>query len=199
MTSLKKLFRDTGAMVALAMLLTGCIWGNKGGDDPKAVGPETNPQQVRKGDTLRITYFVPSIPSQVFDEQVKPDGKINVMHVGSLQVDGKTTTEIEQMITSKLVPDFFKSMTITVLPMEQYFSVGGQVYRGGQIRYSGRTTIMSAVQAAGDINEYANRHAIQITRANGRIEIVDYDEAKSNPSKDLEIFPHDYITVPKRF
>jgi protein involved in polysaccharide export with SLBB domain len=189
----------TGLLGLVTVLLTGCFLTQQQKPQPPPEPPPP-PQALQIGQRVSLSYFIPGGASETpVEEQVKDNGTINVKHIGPINVLGKLPSEVEQIIYTNLVPAYYKSLTITVTPLDQSFFVGGQVTHSGQLRYSGRTTLIGAIQAAGDFTDFADRHHIQITRTTGKIEIVDFEDAKANPSKDLEIYPGDKVIVDRRF
>ena len=188
-------------MGLLTLFLTGCeMFKGRSEQYPKpSAANSTNSLALRPGDRVKVDFVGAGITIPPREEQVKEDGTINIEHIGAVEVVGKTARETEKLIQSKLVPDFYRSMTVTVTPLEQVYTVGGQVNRPGSQIYNGTTTVIKAIQSAGDFTDFANRRNIQITRSNGTIEFVDYEEATKRPSKNIEIFPHDSIIVDRRF
>jgi polysaccharide export outer membrane protein len=106
---------------------------------------------------------------------------------------------LEEDIKEKYVPKWFKSIGVTVTPMERYYFVGGQVNKPDAIRYTGPTTLSGAIQAAGDFTPFANKRKIQVTHEDNTIEYVNFNKALKNPKLDIPIRPHDRIFVPRRF
>ena len=199
--SIRKTCRAIGVLGLLTLFLTGCeMFKGRSEQYPKpSAANSTNSLALRPGDRVKVDFVGGGITIPPREEQVKEDGTINIEHIGAVEVVGKTARETEKLIQSKLVPDFYRSMTVTVTPLEQVYTVGGQVNRPGSQIYNGTTTVIKAIQSAGDFTDFANRRNIQITRSNGTIEFVDYEEATKRPSKNIEIFPHDSIIVDRRF
>ena len=50
---------------------------------------------------------------------------------------------------------------------------------------------MSAILAAGDFNEYADRKRVNLVRG-GKARIVNCKEVQKDPSKDVAVLPGDY-------
>jgi len=191
-----------GGLIALALMAAGCIFTGSG---PKP-GPSVDPGKpfevtFRPGDHIRIELSgvgptMTQIQPRV--EEVKGDGTINIEYLNAIHVVGKTAKEVEQIIYTNYVPNIYKAATITVMPMEMLFYVGGQVNHPGSILYNGKITCTKAIQAAGDFTDFADRKNVQLTRANGKVIYVNYDKALKDPALDPEVFPHDQITVDRR-
>ena len=197
-----KTWRLVGLLGILAVFFTGCAnWFKPATPPVITTAPPPHPQALQIGDRVSIAYFIPgTTPTMPDEELVSQDGKINVRHlVDPVKVAGLLSNQVEEMIRTNLVPNFYRSLTVTVTPLYQTYFVGGEVMKSGQLTYNGRITLTGAIQAAGGFNDFADRHVIQITRSNGTIENVDFEDARANPAKDLQIFPHDSVFVRKRF
>lgn len=162
----------------------------------------TKPETVdllQIGDTIRIEYSNLSVtsPLQPFEEQIKDDGTISPPSVGSVKAAGKTTGELQNEL-QQAYRKYYVSMTITVKAPERYYSVGGEVKLPNRQVYIGGTTVIKAIQSAGDLTEFANHKKVQLTRANGKTYIINYDKALGDSKLDLPVYPGDSIHVPQR-
>jgi polysaccharide export outer membrane protein len=154
--------------------------------------------KLRIGDTVKIDFSSFSERQiQPHEEQIKDDGTITLPYVGEVEAAGKTTGEL-QKILQKAFERYFQNMTVTVKAPDRYYSVGGQVKLPNRQVYVGGTTIIKAIQSAGDLTDFANRKKIQLTRANGKTYIINYDKALRDPKLDLPVYPGDSIHVPQR-
>ena len=95
-------------------------------------------------------------------------------------------------------PGYFKFLTVTVVPKDQFYFVGGEVRSPNRFQYVGTTTVTRAIQSAGDFTDFARKTKVELIRVDGRIETVDCVKAWKNPSLDLQVFPGDTIKVPRR-
>ena len=159
-----------------------------------------SPDMLRLGDRITISYAGTPNPVEKHEEQIREDGHINPPLLGdAIMAAGKTIGQLQDELQKLYVPDYFKTATVTVRRQESYFFVGGRVKNGGQKPYLSEMTVLKAIQAAGDFDEYANRKKVQIIRANGRKESVNCDKALKNPRFDVPICPGDQIIVPQRW
>jgi len=160
----------------------------------------TNAIPVKAGDRIRVDMAVPgtmTIPSR--DEQVKEDGTINVDLLGQIRVEGKTPRELEQEIGNLYVAKkLYKSITVTVTPLDRYYYVGGQVTRPGEQHYNGSITVTKAIQSASDFTDFADRKNIKLIRVTGEIITVNYWKVLDHPQIDPPVYPGDKIEVPRR-
>jgi polysaccharide export outer membrane protein len=133
------------------------------------------------------------------EELIREDGTISPPLLGKpVQAAGKKVGELQDELLKLYVPDFFKTLTITVKYEERYFFVGGQVRNPRQYPYLSQMTVLKAIQAAGDFTDFAKRTDVRITRSNGKTEIVNCKKAQNNSKLDLPIYPGDRIWVPQR-
>jgi len=138
-----------------------------------------------------------SIPPS--EQDIKEDGSINLPYINRVKADGKSPSLLEKEIEASYVPAYYTHISITVTPVARYFYVGGQVINAGRILYTGPITLMGAIQAAGDFNNFADRKHVQITRVGGKIEKVNCVKAISHPEQDVPVYPGDRIWVGRRF
>jgi len=187
-------------------LLAGC--GTAQYAFPDAAGGQTNhaspanlsPDLLRTGDRITITFAGTPTPVEKHEEQIREDGFIYPPLLGqAIVAAGKTIGQLQDELQKLYVPPYFKAATVTVKRQESYFFVGGRVKNGGQKAYLSEMTVLKAIQAAGDFDEYANRKNVQIIRADGRKETENCAKALKNPKLDKPIYPGDQIIVPQRW
>ncbi len=112
---------------------------------------------------------------------VNKDGDIVMPVLGKLNVEGKTTREIEQMIVSR-VSQSVKDPFVRVQLLGFYVNVLGEVRNPHRIRVEGeRFTLLDAVSAAGDLSEFGERGKVFVIRdENGKQTYHRLDLADSN-------------------
>lgn len=172
-----------------SLLFTSCVNTQKityFNDLAKANGAETASRlqalKVQPGDILQITITTidkdislilnpaavgaSPLPAESMDPGyiVDSSGNINLPMIGTVYVKGKTTTEINNLITqelSKTIRNPFVSTRIANFRV----SVLGDVARPGSYRISGeRASVLDALSMAGDLNVTALRNDIMIIR-----------------------------------
>ena len=57
---------------------------------------------------------------------------------------------------------------------------------------------LRAIGQAGGFNDWSRKTKVQLTRSNGQKFIVNCEKAQFDPTKDLPVYPGDYINVPKK-
>jgi protein involved in polysaccharide export with SLBB domain len=205
----------TGSAILLAgILLVGC--GGSGGSggfkfDPLTDGPgaltgggasgkdvSNTDQVLHIGDSLTVSFQDLVSPIAPIDQSVKEDGTITLIYNKKFQAAGKTVGALEREIHDQYVPSYFVNMTPTIKTSERFYSVGGEVKNPNRQVYSGRMTVVGAINTAGGFTDYARKSKIQVTRANGKSFKVNYEKALKDPNENKEIFANDDVYVPKR-
>lgn len=112
---------------------------------------------------------------------VNKDGDIVMPVIGKLNVAGKTTREIEQMIVSR-VSQAVKDPFVRVQLLGFYVNVMGEVKEPQRIHVAGeRFTLLDALSAAGDLTEYGDRSNVLVVRdEDGKQAYHRFDLADSN-------------------
>lgn len=196
---------SSGALALAGLFFVGCETGPvyqppEIGNQPNQPNQEAAADKLRIGDTVRVEFSNLSTVNalQPFEEQIKGDGSITPPLIGSVQAAGKSTGELQNEL-QKAYNKYYVAMTVTVKAPDRFYSVGGEVKMPNRQVYIGGTTVIKAIQSAGDLTDFANRKKIRLTRANGKTYIIDYDKALRNPKLDLPVYPGDSIHVPQRF
>ena len=173
---------------------------------PVGVTPVVSPRDslaassmLRPGDTIVISFSDLPPPGLLpITTELGADGKITLPFNIIVQAIGKTTRQLEQEIRSEYVPKYYKYLTVTVKTEVRFFHVGGEVKVPAAIPYRGKTSVLRAVEAAGGFTDFAKRSKVLLTRSNGEKHTVNADKARGDLIKDLEVFPGDYVYVPRR-
>ncbi|MCW5554703.1 MAG: SLBB domain-containing protein [Verrucomicrobiae bacterium] len=201
-----------GLPVVVCILLTGC---QTPADDPfSAQSPEepvitgagalgspsvnTNVGVFTVGDIVTVNFSgnIDSIPTH--EERIPEDGRITLPLIGPVVAAGKTAAELQKVVHDLYVPRYYRRLTVTVVPKDLVFYVGGEVRREGPAAYIGGTTLTKAIQTAGGFTDFANKKRIQLTRG-GTTATYDWNKIQQNPSLDPLIIPGDSINVRRRW
>ncbi|MEN9572817.1 MAG: hypothetical protein RL514_672 [Verrucomicrobiota bacterium] len=132
------------------------------------------------------------------DLTISEDGKITLHLDQTFVAAGKTRSKLETEIRARYVPNFYTKMTVTVKQEERFVFVGGFVKVPNRYPYSPGLTVLKAISAAGDFNEFGDKTKVTITRAGDVKETMDCKAAIENPTLDRALFPGDRIHVPRR-
>jgi len=168
------------------------------GDDPSGI---RTTEILNIGDSLTIVYSDLPTPTPPFEGQIKADGTITLILNKTFQAAGKTRSELEKEIRDAYVPSYFRHMTATIKVKEEsrLYYVGGQVRAPGRYPYLSRTTVLKAIQAAGDFTDFANRKKVKVTRSDGKTTVmVNTTKVLNGSLPDVEVFPGDSIYVYKK-
>lgn len=155
---------------------------------------------IRVGDTLNISLIVPGEAAAAPEKQflVGSDGTVNLYLLGATKAAGVKFNDFEQAVQKAYIEkNYFKQVTVAVKPGDRFYSVGGEVNAKGRTIYVGQTTVLRAIASCGDFTEFANRRKVEITRADGKREIIDCKKAIADPKYDRPICPGDHINVPR--
>jgi polysaccharide export outer membrane protein len=155
---------------------------------------------LRPGYKVTITFSGISSPPPKHEEKIREDGYISPpLLKRPVLAAGKTIGKLQDELQELYVPDYFKTLTVTVTTEDRFFFVGGEVRSPGPKPYLPEMTVLKAIQQAGGFTDFARRRKVLIFRANGgRQETINCDKATKNPKFDKPIFPDDRIDVNKR-
>jgi polysaccharide export outer membrane protein len=189
-------------------LFTGCqtsdpvifspVPGELGGESSSPGAPQVYSDRFRIGELVVIKFSGPSVPPPTHEERIKEDGTLTLPDIGAVTATNKTPGELQKELT-ELYRKYYISMVVTVIPQDRVYHVGGQVRSPGAKMYLGETTVITAIQGAGDFTEFAKTTAVELTRAGSSKPIkVNCKKALQDRSLDLPVFPGDKIHVPRR-
>jgi polysaccharide biosynthesis/export protein len=172
-------------------------WGNPTQMRSEVIGPHAvadtdGPYLLDTGDRLRIFVYGQPNLSRLYT--VDHDGKIAVPLIGELSARGKTSSQVQSLIRSRLGAEFVKDPQVTVdVQQNRPFFIYGEVKTGGQYPYVSGMTVETAIAIAGGFTERASERKYRITRrVNGFVEQI---EAPS----DYVVKPGDTVYVFERF
>ncbi len=132
---------------------------------------------------------------------VDGEGCLNLPFLNKLHVAGMSSSQIQSMIERAYIDrGYFTHPTITLNTQAsaKFVNVSGAVKNPSRIPYTPDMTLMSAINAANDFNDYADQKHVRLTRG-GSVLIKNCKEIRKNPSLDEKIQPGDSIMVPEGF
>lgn len=165
---------------------------------PEANQTTTGTAVLRPNDLVSIVFS--GAGPKNFDARIKEDGTLSPPVIdkdGPVKAAGLTSAELEAEL-QKRYAKYFKTLTVTVLTENRWFYVAGEVRVPSRFPYSGELKLTQAIAVAQGLTDFANKHRIQLTRANGDKVTIDYQKALSKPKLDLPVYPGDHIFVPRR-
>lgn len=164
--------------------------------------PETDPGPylVGIGDVLKITFFgTPLVPSQSqtgvsFRLYVNEDGLINILQLGRVRAEGKTLSELEDLIYERLLQQ--EANTNFTLGIADFNSKQIVVYSDqGVIKSIPYTSVpIYLEQLLGEIITGKKELKITISREEEKF-VVLYETLLSGKSAPLRLLPNDKILV----
>lgn len=135
---------------------------------------------------------------------VSPDGLITVPRIGSIQVLGKSVSEVQKLITSKLETFYIKpEVTVRVLEFHNNKAfVLGRVSKPGVVNFPGQGSLLEALALAGGIpdqNRAVSLTKCAIIRGNDTIIWIDLQDLLRNGNMALNapIRNNDVIYIPE--
>jgi len=159
---------------------------------------ETYSEVLRVGELVIIKFSGPDRPPSTHEERIKEDGTLTLTDVGVVTAANKSPGDLQKELT-ELYRKYYKNLVVTIVAEARVYYVGGQVRKPGPIAYIGKTTVTTAIQAAGDFTEFGNKKKVWLTRPGQKPIRVNVVEALKDPSKDLQVYPGDRIDVPRRW
>lgn len=198
------------ALVAASLALSGCgAMGTSGGGDnlPESGNPAPAPTSpasaandtIRIGDkiTVRLTG-VPSGDEYINEIQIPPSGTITVPLLSqSFTAAGHTAGALaEDIAAAYQTQKIYSTPNVTIIPEERFVNVGGDVRGPTRVLYTPDLTLLSAINACGGFDEYADRRHVRILRGSQTF-TIDCVAAVRTTGGDPPLYAGDQIFVPR--
>jgi polysaccharide export outer membrane protein len=132
---------------------------------------------------------------------IDAEGFINLPHIGKLKAAGLMQHELQQNIENRYrTEEIYTRPTITINQQlgDRFVNVDGEVRMRTRVPYTPDMTLLSAINAAGGVNEFADQRRVQLSR-DGHSEVYDLRRLRRDPSLDVPVQPGDNIFVPRSF
>jgi polysaccharide export outer membrane protein len=135
---------------------------------------------------------------------VRSDGRISLPLVGEVQAAGRTPSNLEADITTKLQA-YLTQPEVTVIVEKinsEKFNILGRVAKPGSYPLTDPTTVLDAIALAGGCRDFAKNKAIYILRLNpdGSESRLPFNYQNVIKGKNLEqnilVRPRDTIVIP---
>lgn len=159
---------------------------------------------LRVGDTfeLRIGGVPPDDMASINSlYTIDGGGGLNLPHIGKLKVDGMTSSEVQSVVERMYREGGIfthPSVTLVIQAQARFVNVGGSVKAPQRVPYTPDMTLMSAINAAGDFNDFADQRKVRLSRGSV-VKIIDAKSIRKNPANDIQVLPGDVIQVPESF
>lgn len=132
---------------------------------------------------------------------IDAEGFINLPHIGKVRAVGLQQHELQNTIESRYITEqIYTRPTITVNQQagSRFVNVDGEVRSRQRVNHTPDMTLLSALNAAGGVSEFADLRRVQLSRG-GQSEIIDVRKIRRDPSLDIRVQPGDHIFVPRSF
>jgi len=135
--------------------------------------------KIGPGDVLNISVWKEEGLQQ--EILIRPDGGMSFPLAGNIQAGGKSVSQLQDMLASKIkqyIPDPVVTVSVRKIQNNKVFVVG-KVNRPGEYIGTSYIDVMQALAMAGGLNAYASSNNIKILRrVNGNIKSMpfEYDE-----------------------
>lgn len=163
-----------------------------------------NDTLLRAGETVELRIGgVPGDEASLFNSTYSVDGsgRLNLPHIGEVMVGGLSAGQAKNLIERTYRSrDIYTNPTVNIIIAAQarQVSVGGAVKAPQRVPYTPDLTVLSAVNAAGGFNEFANQAKVRVLRA-GQVIMVNCKAVRKNPTLDVRLQPGDIIEVQESF
>ena len=152
---------------------------------------------LKRGDKVQIYLRDIPVPDQIKDE-VDARGAVNLPLIGVVQLEGKATSEAEDLIEKMYIDGgFYVKISVIVTAEEDEYFVQGEVKREGRYPLSRDLTVLQAIVTAGGYTDYAKKSQVKIIRGN-EVLVFDTDRIEERKEKDPLIKPGDIVVVPRK-
>ena len=159
-------------------------------------------QALRIGDSFDLR--IGGVPS---DDQanissnytIDSEGFLNLAYLGKIHVAGMTASQIQSVVEHSYEErGIFSRPTITlnVQASAKFVNVSGAVKNPSRVPYTPDMTLMSAINAASDFNDYADQKKVRLVRGSS-VQIINCKQLRQDPSRDPKVQPGDSIMVPE--
>lgn len=166
---------------------------------PSEVVPSVAQYPIRQGDRLIIRLTgVPQSDQGIFEVRVNETGHISMPHIGAIKVEGLTLGALKELIESEYKSrNIYKDPVVQILndAEPQYIDVGGDVRSPQRVAWSKDMTLLSAIAACGDFNEYADRRRVSVMRGGREIGPFDVNAIRKGAAPNPELRPGDTVFV----
>lgn len=159
---------------------------------------------LRSGDQIevRLGGVPPEEISQVTGNYpIDGQGFINLPHIGKIKAADTTQSALQNAIeTAYRTQQIYTNPSITVnVPVAARFvNVGGDVKAPRRVEYTPDLTVLGAITAAGGFTDYADQKKVNLMRDGKKI-LINIQDIRRDPSRDLLLKPGDSIQVPQSF
>lgn len=187
---------DRKRVVSLALLCALTLAGA-----PASAQEDATEYLVKPGDILFVSVWREE--DLQIEALVGPDGRFSMPLVGGVQAAGRSVTEIQDEIISRIetyIPDAVATVMLRAIEGNKAFVVG-KVNRPGPILMTSDTNVMQALSIAGGTAQFAGLKDIMILRGQGGSQTAipfNYDEVEDGKKleQNITLQAGDVVVVP---
>jgi protein involved in polysaccharide export with SLBB domain len=132
---------------------------------------------------------------------VDSTGAVNLPYINKVHAEGLTPAQLAQAIEGSYRSNkVFTNPTVTILmqPTARFVNVGGAVRQSMRVPFTEDITLLSAINAAGGFNDFADQKHVRLLRGN-TAKVFDVRQFRRDPSLDVKLQPGDRVEVPQSF
>lgn len=149
--------------------------------------------RLSSGDIIRISVY--GEPDLSFEETRLTDaGTFSYPFVGEVKAQGKTSAELERILTEALQGDYLVDPRVSISVLEyREFYISGEVKQPGGYKYQPGLSLRRAIALAGGLTERASTNRITVVRDS------DPERKPTRVSLDAPVMPGDTINIDQGF
>jgi protein involved in polysaccharide export with SLBB domain len=184
----------TALLVIASLGVTACAGGTKPPLDPSQPAVETidSPYRLGLSDRVRVTTY--NEPNLTGEFQIGGTGTISFPLIGEVPAQGKTATELQQALTTRLADGYLRDPRVAVeVTTFRPFFILGEVERPGRYPTAEGMTIGRAVALAGGYTYRANRNKVFVRRRGDNV------EREVDSESDVAVAPGDILRIGERY
>ena len=160
-------------LAAVSFVLAACASGPApapAGPSPTATTSTNTVYQLGTGDQIRISVFgQPDLSGQFV---VDGTGSIAMPLIGTIQAQGKSTSELEQTIYDRLTDGYVRDPQVSAEVINYHpFYILGEVANPGEYPYTNNLSVLNAVASAGGFTYRANKRVVFIKSVDANQEV----------------------------
>ena len=166
-------------------------------NNPPREKPTGARKKLRRGDKVFVNILTPVEPTEIKNE-INDFGAINLPLIGTVKLEGLTTSEAEKLIKKAYMDGgFYRKLDVIVMSQEGEYYIQGEINKAGVFPLSGDVTLLMAIATAGGPTDWAKESKVQIRR-DSKIMEFDVDRIRKGKDKDPYIESGDIIVIPRR-
>jgi polysaccharide export outer membrane protein len=132
---------------------------------------------------------------------VDTSGAVNLPYINKVRAEGLTPAQLARAIEQNYrAGRIYTNPNITILmqPTARFVNVGGAVRSPARIPFTEDITLLTAINAAGGFNDFADQKRVRLLRGN-EVKVYDVRQSRRDPSLDVKLQPGDRVEVPQTF